>query len=274
LWEQAVPQDIPDRTIVLAVDAVAFRPLVTVTDGEVRGPKHLKHLDDHNSFTHFLKDLNAFIEFLHKDWEEAYSSMLVFQIQPIHPSLPCPVIRVYPVEYGKGTQDTVATLLKMKTSLEAQFRSRTVGPAFDGDSCFNGLHDEFAAQWRKVLGLTPLSIPIWEFLSLCVITCDPLRTLKRIRYHLLKLSGFLSPDERNDFSIDRIGQGHFLSPAIFSNLKTAKMHDPLSLELLFPENSFIYHLRWQSCGWRGYNCALVSPCQGTDLVRHIDADGH
>jgi hypothetical protein len=38
LLEQAVPHDIPDRTIVLAVDAVAFCPLVTVTDdGEVCG---------------------------------------------------------------------------------------------------------------------------------------------------------------------------------------------------------------------------------------------
>jgi hypothetical protein len=146
LWEQAVPHDIPDRTTVLAADAVAFRPLVTVIDdGQVRGLKHMRHLDDQNILTHFLKGRNAFTEFLHKRWDEPYSSMFIFRIQPIHPLLPCIVIHVYTVEHGKGTPDTVATLLKLKTSLETQSRFRIVGLAFDGDSYFNGLHDEFAA---------------------------------------------------------------------------------------------------------------------------------
>jgi hypothetical protein len=67
LWEQTVLHDILDRTIVLAIDAVAFPPLATVTDdGEVRGLKHLKHFHDQNIFTHFLKDPNASTEFLHE----------------------------------------------------------------------------------------------------------------------------------------------------------------------------------------------------------------
>jgi hypothetical protein len=71
LWEQAVPHDIPDWMIVFAADAVAFRPLVTVTgDGEVRGLEHLKYFDNQNIFTHFLKDPNAFTEFLHEHWDE------------------------------------------------------------------------------------------------------------------------------------------------------------------------------------------------------------
>jgi hypothetical protein len=67
LWEQAMPHNIPDRTIVLAVDTVPFHPLVTVTDdGEIRGLKYLKHFDDQHIFAHFLKDPNAFTEFLHE----------------------------------------------------------------------------------------------------------------------------------------------------------------------------------------------------------------
>jgi hypothetical protein len=47
LWEQAVPHDVPDRTITFVVDVVAFRRLATVTGGgQVRCLKHLKHLDD------------------------------------------------------------------------------------------------------------------------------------------------------------------------------------------------------------------------------------
>jgi hypothetical protein len=56
-----------------------FRPLVTVTDdGEVCCLKHMKNLGGQNIFAHFLKDPNAFTEFLHAPWDEAYSSMFVF----------------------------------------------------------------------------------------------------------------------------------------------------------------------------------------------------
>jgi hypothetical protein len=51
----------------------------------------------------------------------------------------------------------------------------------------------------------------------------------------LKLSSFLSPDERIDFSIDRIQQGHFLSPVVFNNSKASKMRDSLSFELFSPK---------------------------------------
>jgi hypothetical protein len=46
-----------DQTIILAVDAVAFRPNVTITEeGKVRGLRNLKRLDDSDRFTEFLKD--------------------------------------------------------------------------------------------------------------------------------------------------------------------------------------------------------------------------
>jgi hypothetical protein len=46
-----------DRTIILAVDAVAFRLNVTITEQlEVCGLKNLKPLDDSDLFTEFLKD--------------------------------------------------------------------------------------------------------------------------------------------------------------------------------------------------------------------------
>jgi hypothetical protein len=232
LWEQAVLHDIPDQTIVFVVDATAFRPLVTVTDdGEVRCLKHLNHPTYQNIFTYFLKDPSAFTELLREYWEEAYSSMFVFHIQPIHPSLPCTVIHVYPIEHGTATLDTVATLSKRKTILETQFHFQIIGLAFLGDSCFNGLHDESAAQRRSILGPTPLSVPIRDFLNLCVIICDPRYLLKQIRYYLLTLLSFLSPYERIDFSIDRIQQAHFLSPGAFNNSKASKMHDSLRLEL-------------------------------------------
>jgi hypothetical protein len=47
LWETAVPDHIEDRNIILAVDAIAFCSLVTITeDNQVRGQKCLKNLRD------------------------------------------------------------------------------------------------------------------------------------------------------------------------------------------------------------------------------------
>jgi hypothetical protein len=38
LWKQAVPEGLEDRRIILSVDAVAFRPLVTLSeDGTIDG---------------------------------------------------------------------------------------------------------------------------------------------------------------------------------------------------------------------------------------------
>jgi hypothetical protein len=60
-WGKGLPKDVDDRSIVLAVDAIAFRPLVTVTeDGVVHGLKHLRHLDDEDLLTHFHSDPAVF----------------------------------------------------------------------------------------------------------------------------------------------------------------------------------------------------------------------
>jgi hypothetical protein len=55
-------------------------------------------------------------------------------------------MHVYPAENGKGNQETVQTLLRLKRILETEFRFRIVRLAFDGDSCFNPLHDKIALQ--------------------------------------------------------------------------------------------------------------------------------
>jgi hypothetical protein len=111
------------------------------------------------------------------------------------------VIHVHPAENGKGNQETVQTLLRLKTISRLSFAS---GLAFDGDSCFNPLHDEFALQWRTILGGSPISIPIPQFRDLIPVTYDPLHLLKPIQYHLLKISQVLSPEKRVQFSIERI----------------------------------------------------------------------
>jgi hypothetical protein len=51
----------------------------------------------------------------------------------------------------------------------------------------------------------------------------------------LKISQFLSPEERVQFSIDRIREGNFLSPIVFHDSRESMMHDSLPLELFSPK---------------------------------------
>lgn len=55
LWEQSSPETAMDRRIVLAVDAVAFRPRVTIgSDGEVDGLDDIKNLESPDLFDQYL----------------------------------------------------------------------------------------------------------------------------------------------------------------------------------------------------------------------------
>jgi hypothetical protein len=96
---------------------------------------------------------------LHDHWKEVYSNLLVLHIQPVSPALPCAAIHVDPAENGKGTSETVAMLISLQRSLETEFGFRVVGLAFDGDSAFSGLHNQFMSVWQQVVGQSPLAIP-------------------------------------------------------------------------------------------------------------------
>jgi hypothetical protein len=230
LWEQSCRSTRHSRTVILAVDAVAFRPLVTITeDGEVGGLKHLKHLDDPDLFTEFLRDPESFSHFLEAHWKDAYSDLFAFQMQPVDPALPCCVIHVYPAENGKGNLQTVETLLALKERLEVDYAFSVVGLAFDGDSCFGRLHEEFANQWRAAILENPQVVPRIVFKPLVI--CDPLHLLKRIRYRLLARFKFSSAEEHTEFNLQTIQSAHILSPIVFNNSHESKMHDSLPLEL-------------------------------------------
>jgi hypothetical protein len=47
LWNHDISEDVTDRRIILVVDVIVFRPVVTINeDGEVRGLKYLKQIHD------------------------------------------------------------------------------------------------------------------------------------------------------------------------------------------------------------------------------------
>jgi hypothetical protein len=193
VWNQSGATTPSERTVVLAVDAVAFRPLVTVTEnGEVTGLKHLTQLENPDLFTEFLRDPHAFAHFLQQHWKQTYSNLHAFHIQPVNPKFPCCVIHVYPAENGKGNDQTRTTLLQLQNKLETEFAINVIGFAFDGDSCWAPFHAQFGDFWRAFLFKHPWMVPdyIPRFPIRLVMICDPLHLLKRIRYRLVKMGNF------------------------------------------------------------------------------------
>jgi hypothetical protein len=129
-------------------------------DGTVHGLKNVRRLDDQDVFTHFRQPSPEFTQFLLNHWDQAYSAMFVYHIQPLNPALSCSIIHVAHAGNGKGTQRTVHQLTRLPGILWTQFNFTVAGVAFDGDSCFNKLHDGFKSYWRGLMASNLSSIPL------------------------------------------------------------------------------------------------------------------
>jgi hypothetical protein len=84
-----------------------------------------------------------------------------------------------PAASGKATQEVVGLLVVLKDKLTYEFGLRVMALAFDADSAFSGLHEEFRKMWKPWIEIA-LFIPL--DLEPPVIICDPLYLMKRIRY--------------------------------------------------------------------------------------------
>jgi hypothetical protein len=105
--------DAPDWRAVLAIGAVAFRPVVTLNDtGEVHGLKSFEALESPDLFSQLLTNPNAFASFLKDHCHDIYSAMFVFQIQPVFPQYPCSIVHVLPAVNGKDTDAIIAKLFE------------------------------------------------------------------------------------------------------------------------------------------------------------------
>jgi hypothetical protein len=71
---------------------------------------------------------------------------LVFHLQPINPNLSCAIVSVVAVTSRKGNADVVEKLLGLKSVLESRYALDVISIAFDGDSCFEGLHSRTSAD--------------------------------------------------------------------------------------------------------------------------------
>jgi hypothetical protein len=169
--------------VILAVDAVTFRPTIIIRkDGMIEGLGHLRAFDP-SLFETFLGQPQAFVSFLQEYWDAPYSALFVFQLQPLHSNLHCGVIHIVPATQGKGTQAIVARLFQLKELFEGRFDLIVCGLAFVGDSYYNSTHDIFFPLWSLHVNDRLLLFP--DMLIDSVIISDSLHLLKRIRFRLM-----------------------------------------------------------------------------------------
>jgi hypothetical protein len=80
------------ESVVLWVEAVALRPMMTLSeDRKVDGPNHMFKIDI-DGFDQIRRQAQAFTAFLKKYWKQAYSTLVGFQLQPLNPRPHCGVI--------------------------------------------------------------------------------------------------------------------------------------------------------------------------------------
>jgi hypothetical protein len=83
-WNASYPDTANDRRVVLSIDAVSFRPRVTIADdGSVEGLEDIRQLESLDLFEQYLLSPKAFTVFLTKNWSASYSAIFAFQIQPL-----------------------------------------------------------------------------------------------------------------------------------------------------------------------------------------------
>jgi hypothetical protein len=234
LWRKVNPEIESKCRVVLAVEAAAFRPTITIReDGIIEELDNFREFDP-SLFETFLRQPQAFVSFLQEHWDAADSAFFIFQLQPLHSNLHCGIVYIVPATQGKGTEVIVARLFQLKALSEKRFDLIVCGLAFDGDSCYNSIHDIFFRSWSLHVNDRLLLFP--DMLIDSVIISDPLHLLKRICYRLIRTTLLMGLEhEELLFSIKRFQPIGFLSPIVFLQSRVSKMHDSLPLELFSPE---------------------------------------
>jgi hypothetical protein len=103
--------------------------------------------------------------------------------------------------------------------------------AFDGESCFNSLHDGFPNAWEEQLSSGELSSLFGRRMVIPLVISDPLYLLKRIRYRLL-LADFRISVNRDEGVSNLNDPSHCTSSSsCFDNSRIIKMHNSLPLHL-------------------------------------------
>ena len=235
---------------VLAVDAISFDKVLKIdSQGNVIGTTReevVGNLDMEN----LEKKIASFENFVKQRKELLISDAFVFQVQPVLINYPSFVVHVLPSSQGKGTDREVNLLLRIHELLESEHFA-IVSYAFDGDSCYSGLHNELFEKYEQIIK-SNMSFLNFSNIKTKNVISDPFHLLKRGRYRLISCnvhSGFYA--ESPILNISQIKEVLNLPSIVFSPLGITKMHDDLATDL-FSFHSLIILIHEQKNSYLAY----------------------
>lgn len=193
--------------------------------------------------------LKSFLRYYRK---KIIRSGFVFQIQPYSTSYSTFVVHVIPSPTGKGNGDITEMLENIKSTANMhKILIQTL--AFDGDGCYNLLHQMYYDSYINDVFINS-RIKIIQKSKVMRVVTDALHLFKRLRYRLISCrvhAGFKcnSPFIETE-SLIRLFK--FLPTIVFNNEKITKINDNLPLTLfsfetfliLFENSNFIAFAYW------------------------------
>ena len=176
--------DGPNKTIkgILAVDAISLKPHLRIDrNGFVEGTTTGEKISS-EMLGEITSNFRTYEEFVKNRTNVTITDSFIYQFQPLNASGRCVVVYVEPSNTGKATLREIERLTMLKSALQ-ECNLRVEGFAFDGDSAYARLHDEFFnGYYTRLVHDYQLS---YQDIQGPVIVSDPLHLLKRARYRLL-----------------------------------------------------------------------------------------
>lgn len=236
--------ELPSRKkipVILSVDAINFRPYLTLDDrGVITGINKAKLEEDLSGtelYWHLSRDLDGWQDWVDRHWRDVLTAAFVYYVQPLSDEYSCVVLHWHEKENGKAGPDELSLWLALRRRLQ-KCHFRVVALASDADSGYERLHNLYQKAYLYKNGRKMRKVD--ENLRVILMISDPLHLLKRLRYRLLQgrtfTSGFsLDAPTWDSSKLQEMSSQLRLPAAVFDNSDATKMHDTLPLALFTPE---------------------------------------
>ena len=219
---------------ILAVDAISLTPHMRIDrDGFVRGTVTHEHVP-RDLFQNLTSSYQKFEEFVRNRTNVTITDSFIYQFQPYDAMKQCITVFVEPTTSGKATLREVDRLAALKAKLQ-KFNLSVQGYAFDGDSTYRRLHENFFESYYVQL-IKNYSISFADFPGPLIVS-DPLHLLKRARYRCLSKEihvGISGEDRR--LNLQKIKTIFDVPATVWIDKPYSKMHDHLAIQLFSLDN--------------------------------------
>ena len=219
---------------ILAVDAISLTPHMRIDkDGFVHGTV-VQEVVSEEVLRNISNTFKGYEKFVRERANVTITDCFVYQFQPYNASIRCITVFVEASTTGKASSHELSNLFSLKHALQ-KFNLTVDGFAFDGDSAYLKMHEEFFNTYSAVArGDTFFR---YEDVETPMAISDPLHLLKRARYRLVSkcIDAGMSGSEQL-LNLEAMKEMFDVPNTVFDNSQYTKMHDDLPLKMFSLRN--------------------------------------